>query len=370
MTAPLTDNTTTDADYFVEQLSHSKATFDAVVEAYWQSKLADIKTTFGDASWQAVGAYANVMARGGKRIRAALAATSYRMFGGENEEVVKGMGLAIEMVHAYMLAIDDICDNSDLRRGGPTVHKTLEAWHHKAHLHGDSVHFGASMAMLAAMTGFHESMLVIEDLPVSAERRLAALKNLNYFINFTYHGQFNDIVNEASTTRDEKRVEDVLIWKTAYYTFANPLQFGAILAGAPPEMLDALMRYSMAAGRAFQISDDILSLYGDAESTGKSPADDIREGKRTLLTVKALELANPDDAAFLESQLGNTEVTTQDFERCKDIIRSCGALEFAQSELERSCLEATTRARDGGLPDGDEVRFLSGLATYLMDRKA
>lgn len=371
MTAPLTNTTiTTDADYFVTQLGRGKVLFDAVVEDYWKGKLNDIQKSYGDASWQAVSAYASVMERGGKRIRAALAETGYRMFGGHDEEVIKGMGLALEMVHAYVLVIDDICDHSDLRRGGPTAHKALEAWHHEAHLHGDPVHFGASMATLAAMTGLHESMLIIEDLPVSAERRIAAIKNLNHFIGITCHGQFNDIMNEATTTLDEKRIEDVLLWKTAYYTFANPLQFGAILAGAPPDMLEALMRYSMSAGRAFQISDDILGLYGDAKSTGKSPADDIREGKRTMLTVKALELAGKDDAAFLELQLGNANITPEDFERCKDIIRTSGALELAQKELERSCDEAIIRAREGGLPDGDAVRFLSGLAMYLMDRKA
>jgi geranylgeranyl diphosphate synthase, type I len=257
-----------------------------------------------------------------------------------------------------------------VRRGGPTAHKALEAWHHDAQLHGDPAHFGTSMATLAAMTGLHESMLIIEGLPVSAEWRMAAVKSLNYFIAITCHGQCNDIMNEAAGTLDEKRVEDVLLWKTAYYTVANPLQFGAILAGAPADMLDALMRYSMAAGRAFQISDDILGMYGDAKSTGKSPADDIREGKRTLLIVKALELASKDDAAFLDSQLGNAHITPEEFERCKEVIRTSGALQFVQKELERSCREAIAYVHEGGLPDGDEMQFISGLATYLMDRKA
>lgn len=360
----------TDADYFVEQLKHNKSLIDAEVDRYWQHKLKSIRETYGETSAHAIEAYAGIMARGGKRIRAALAEASYRMFGGKDERVIKGMGLTLEMIHAYVLIIDDICDHSDLRRGGPTAHKMLEKWHREAALRGDEVHFGASMATLAAMTGSHEAMLELSKLPVDATRRIAAIENLNQFIAVTCHGQFNDIMNEVSGTRDAQRIEDVLIWKTAYYTFANPLQLGAILAGASQPMLALLMDYSLAAGRAFQISDDILGLFGDADDTGKSPADDIKEGKRTILTIKALEMANPKDATFLEAQLGNPNLSAEAFERCKDIINDSGALHAAQVELERSCQKAIDRASGSGLPGGDGVKFLSGLASYLKDRKA
>lgn len=359
-----------DADYFVSQLTRNKANIDKEVEAYWSKKLSYTRATYGDASAVAIESLASIMGRGGKRIRAALAEASYRMFGGSDEYVIAHMGLALEMIHAYVLIVDDICDHSDLRRGGPTAHIMLEAWHQKARFHGDGTHFGRSMATLAAMTGSHEAMLEISNLPVAPELKVAALENLNRFIAVTCHGQFNDIVNEADSTRDKKRVENVLLWKTAYYTFANPLQLGAILAGATPEMLERLMKYSLAAGRAFQISDDILGLFGDAQDTGKSPADDIKEGKRTILTVKALELAEPADADFLEAKLGSIDLTSQDFERCKAIITSCGALDIARSELERSCQDAITLARQSGLPDGDGVRFLAGAAAYLKDRTA
>jgi geranylgeranyl diphosphate synthase type I len=351
-------------------MEHSRARIDTEVDRYWDKKLAETQLTYGDTSRQSIEALATIMARGGKRIRAALAETAYRMFGGHDERVITGMSLALEMIHAYVLIIDDICDRSSLRRGGPTAHRLLEAWHKQAKLHGNPTSFGTNMATLAALTGSHEAMLIVGQLPVDAERRLAALDNLNQLLTVTCHGQLNDLMNEASTTRDEQRVENVLVWKTAYYTFANPLQFGALLAGAPPESLEPLMSYSLAAGRAFQISDDILSIFGDKSNTGKNPADDIREGKRTILTIKALELASAADASFLGQHLGNANLRAIDFEHCKQIIRSSGALAFAHAELSRSCEEASTKARHSNLPEGDGIRLLCGLASYLKGRQA
>jgi geranylgeranyl diphosphate synthase type I len=206
---------------------------------------------------------------------------------------------------------------------------------------------------------------------VSAERRLAALENLNHFLVITCHGQFNDIMNEATGTNDERRVEDVLLWKTAYYTFANPLQFGALLAGADQPALDQLFQYSLAAGRAFQISDDIIGVYGDEATTGKSPLDDIKEGKRTLLVVKTLEAAPKRDAIFLERMLGSQELTMAELERCRGIIRQSGALEHAQQEVRRSAQMAQAALRGGVLPvTAPAVQFLDGLAEFLNTREA
>lgn len=360
----------TDAAYFAKTLASSKTTIDEVIQDYWSQELQDTQANYGDASLHALSAFASIMDRGGKRIRAALSEVAYRMFGGTDPAVIQGMGLALEMIHAYLLVIDDICDRSELRRGGPTAHRVVEKWHREAGLHGDSEHFGTSLATLAAMTGMHEAMLEITKLPISADRRLEALDNVNRFLVITSHGQFNDLMNEANTTRDRKRIEDVLLWKTAYYTFANPLQFGAILAGAPAKSLDALMDYSLAAGRAFQISDDIIGIFGSPTDTGKIPSDDIKEGKRTILTAKALELAAPADASFLESQLGNPDLTDEAFARCQQIISGSSALSYAQSELAASCQKAIECADNADLPSGDGVRFLRGLADYLRDRKS
>lgn len=361
----------TDAAFFAHHLHQQKQHFDDVIANYWQRVLPETRRSYSDASAQTLHALMDIMSRGGKRIRASLAEQAYRMFGGQDQEVVDHMGLSVEMIHAYLLIVDDVSDQSDMRRSGPAAHRILEAWHHQTGLSGNAKHFGASMAQLAAMVGMHAAMNEIASLPIAAERRTAALQNLNQLLVTTCHGQINDIYNQAAAVHDAAAAEQVLLWKTAYYSFINPLQLGAILAGASPDALEALQRYGIAAGRAFQISDDIIGLFGTIDVTGKNTMDDVREGKRTMLVLKALERADPDDGVFLESQLGNQNLTERDFKRCQTIVQECGALDYAAHELAVSCNEARHVLQDSNtLLPGDGVRFLRGLADYLTDRKS
>jgi geranylgeranyl diphosphate synthase type I len=357
-----------DKTFFTAILQQQKEQFDAVIKDYWAQEMPRVQHTYGEASVHAVSALADIMQRGGKRIRASLAEQSYRMFGGTDQTVIEQMGLTLEMIHAYLLIIDDVSDQSDVRRGGQAAHRLLEAWHEQATMQGNAEHFGASMATLAAMTGAHMAIARLAALPVEAERRTAAIENLNRLLAVTCHGQINDVFNQATATHDPEMVGQVLLWKTAYYSFVNPLQLGAILAGAPHATLDALEDYGQAAGRAFQISDDIIGLFGDSDATGKNTTDDLREGKRTLLVLKALEQADEADTAFLESQLGNSQLAHADFERCQQIIRGSGALDIATQELASSCDKARQSLREGILPAGDGMKFLAGLTDYLRDR--
>lgn len=362
---------TTATEHFRTELQALKLQIDRDIDGYWQDKLSHIGQEYGSSSERAMSTFAEMMGRGGKRIRGALAAHSYQLFGGRDADVAMNAARIVEMIHTYVLIIDDVCDRSDKRRGSATTHRALEAWHRESGLHGDAGHFGESMAILAALAGAHEALLAVGRLNAPADQRLAASDNLNYLLTVTCHGQFNDIMNEASRTGDQEQVEHVLLWKTAYYTFANPLQFGAILAGANQAELDQLLAYSLAAGRAFQIADDIIGIYGDEAATGKSPMDDIKEGKRTILTVKALEAAPKRDARFLESMLGNTALSLEELERCRKIIQRSGALDYAKSQLNDSVLAAQQALRGGVLPEeAPAVHFLDGLAQFMKNREA
>mgnify|MGYP000067047718 CR=1 FL=1 len=199
---------------------------------------------------------------------------------------------------------------------------------------------------------------------------MTTTKNVNEHFIATAHGQSMDIFNEVLETVDEADVDKVLLWKTAYYTFMNPLQLGAILAGASEKDLKKLEEYSLSAGRVFQITDDILGIFGKEESSGKSPLDDIKEGKRTLLTVKAIELAPKADAYFIEQMLGNKNLTQAEFIRCKEIIDSSGALKYARDKAKDSVVDAL--AALGPVRNswgGEQVVFLEQLVQYLIDRK-
>jgi geranylgeranyl diphosphate synthase type I len=199
--------------------------------------------------------------------------------------------------------------------------------------------------------------------------KLRAIKNVNNHFIATAHGQSMDIFNEVLETDKESDVDKVLLWKTAFYTFMNPLQLGAILAGGSEDDLERLEEYSLSAGRVFQITDDILGIYSDEETSGKSPLDDIKEGKRTLLTVKAIEFAPKADAYFLEQMLGNKQLTTAEFERCKEIIESSGALEYAKKQAKDSVVDAlASLEKDKNIWGAEQVDFLAQLVQFLINR--
>ncbi|HKX24111.1 MAG TPA: polyprenyl synthetase family protein [Candidatus Saccharimonadales bacterium] len=360
----------TDLTLFAATLKSRKATADTVIKTYWDTTLPEVNTTYGEASRQTMSAFTDILNRGGKRFRAALAESGYRMFGGTNQKVIDQMSLVLEMVHAYLLVTDDISDRSELRRGGPTAHRILEEWFTRTNQTGDRQHFGASLATLAAMAGMHQAMIELNKIPVDAERVREASNNLNHILFLTCQGQMNDLWNETTGTSSQEQIENVLIWKSACYSFVNPLQLGAILAGATPDQLKILEDYGRKAGRGFQLSDDVIGLFGSADETGKLPMDDLREGKRTLLIGRTLELASKEDANFLNSQLGNERLTEADFERCRAIIAESGALDQVKTDIAESCDAAKQALNQSDLPSSDEIRFLSGLADFLKTRKA
>lgn len=356
---------------FKEQLAEYSTKIDADLAEYAEQALTNSHEHFGEYPTEAVKVFCSLLTRGGKRIRGALTMNSYYMLGGTNDTVAIRAARAIEMLHAYILMVDDIQDRSEIRRGGPTAHVMLRDYHKSHHLRDDAQHFGEAITMNGFLFGVHNAMNELLDLEVPVEYKFAALRNVNRHFIATAHGQSMDIFNEVVDTANIDDVDKVLLWKTAYYTFMNPMQLGGLLAGAQPNDLERLEQYSLAAGRIFQITDDIIGVFGKAADTGKSPLDDIMEGKRTILTVKALELAPKADAYFLEQMLGNRSLTRSEFTRCQEIIRECGALQYAREQAQQSANDAhKALAAIHEHWEGPQADFVSALIDYMLQRKA
>lgn len=360
-----------DVEFFTKKLVEYKNEIDEAIEAYTKQVQKSTLQNFGANSRLAIDAYLEILSRGGKRIRGALTILGYEMVGGEDHKMIVQAALAVEMIHAYILIADDIADRSAIRRGGPTAHEVLSAYHKKQTWNDDSDHFGTSMAMNAALTGNHAAQMLLANLDVDPALLVKAISVLNYAMVITGHGQFNDMFNEVTGKVTERDVDNVMEWKTAHYTLLNPLTFGMCLAGAGCEPTDAIREYSLEAGQAFQITDDVLGVFGQEFESGKSPMDDIREGKRTLLTVHALTNASQADKNFLIQMLGNAHLTSAEFTRVKEILVETGSLAYAekraQSHIEKA-LNSISQHNDCWSDDG--IRFLRGLATYLLHRRS
>ena len=357
-------------DVFSTKLAAYKQLIDADIAAYGKNLQIETLQQFGASARLEIDAYLGILDRGGKRIRGALTIAAYEMCGGTDQKMIVRAARALEMLHAYILIIDDFQDRSAVRRGGPTAHVSLANYHKKHELAGSSEHFGASISLNAALSGAHAAQQILANLNVAPETRLKALEMINHTMMVTAHGQTNDIMNEVVAEVTRADIERVLEWKTAHYTFLNPLSVGMILAGEE-HSINAVKDYAMHAGKAFQITDDILGTFGSEFASGKSPMDDIREGKRTLIIAHALEHTDDVNKNFLIRMLGNDAITPVQFERCKDILIQSGALGYAQKSAVEHVQSAMVSLEETPTNWSSEgVDFLRSLAQYLLTRTA
>jgi geranylgeranyl diphosphate synthase, type I len=306
--------------------------------------------------------------RGGKRIRPILVVFGYKAAGGKDEPAILDAAIAVELMEGYLLIHDDIMDQDELRRGYLTMHRIFENRSRERYQTEDHSRFGESMAIIAgdiaAVMG--SEAILGSDFP--AERKLVAVDKFNRAVVNTCFGQLLDLesVLEPSITEDDVRRLHTL--KTAVYTIEAPLHIGAVLAGATDKELKVLSNYAIPLGRAFQIQDDILGLFGSQKKIGKPVGSDIREGKRTFLIIKALERAKTTDRRFLQACLGHKDITEEDVARVQKIVTDTGSLEYSQREVRSLISESLEVIRESRLrPEGRD--FLIGLADFLLSRE-
>jgi geranylgeranyl diphosphate synthase type I len=354
---------------FQRFLTQYKTAIDQDIDEYSRHVRASALNHYGLYAELTTNTFLQILNRGGKRIRGVLVCMGYQMAGGNDQRVILQAARAIEMLHAYILIIDDIQDRSSSRRGGPSAHTLLADYHQNNNLKGDPFHFGVALALNAALGGAHAAQMTLANIPATEENRLKVLSIVNRTMLVTAHGQTLDIMNEFLHNTDANDIDSVLEWKTAHYSFLNPIHVGMVLAGADCEATDAITPYALGIGRAYQITDDIIGTFGSMEQSGKSPMDDMKEGKRTLLSAYALKHAQPLDKSFLNQQLGNATLTHADFERCKSILKQTGALKNAQARAKREAREAVEALnKESWRWDESSVAFLRGLAQFVNER--
>jgi len=160
----------------------------------------------------------------------------------------------------------------------------------------------------------------------------------------------------------------VLRLKSGRYTAERPIQLGAILAGAPAERRAALTRYGGAVGEAFQLQDDLLGMFGDAETLGKPVGADLTEGKFTFLVYHALAAATPADRQAIEAAFGRPDLSGEEIARVQRILETTSArMRVAEMIDSRLAVAADALA---GLDLADSGRtFFRGLLDYLRERE-
>lgn len=272
--------------------------------------------------------------RKGKRIRPALFIIGYLGYAKKIRPGIFRSALSLELLHDFLLVHDDIIDKASLRRGRPSMHALLDKI-----LKGKSAakFNGQDLALVAGDVIYSlalHAFLAVREAPV---RKEAALKKLIETAAYTASGEFIELLSGLRGLKDISKNDIYRIYdlKTASYTFASPLAMGAILAGAKESQITLLFRYGIYLGRAFQIKDDILGMFGKEAETGKPSLADMREAKRTLLIWYSYNHSSNITCGKIKRILAKANAGYAELIALRKIIIACGALDYALTEIER-----------------------------------
>lgn len=306
---------------------------------------------------------------GGKRLRPALMYWSYLGVGGQDEKEIIKTSISIELIHIFLLIHDDIIDNDSKRHGVETVHSKYRKIG-KIITKGkrDSTHFGNSMGIVVGDIMGALGNQVLFKSKFDAELVIKALSQLQNIIARVAVGEAQDVFIEHKRSASEKEVLDMYKNKTAKYTVEGPLHLGAILGGASDELLNKISKFAVPVGVAFQIQDDILGIFGDERKIGKPVGSDIREGKQTILVVRALKNSDKKQKEALTKLLGKKDISKDEIEEFRKIIRETGALDYANNLAQKLIKEGKEALPNIGFNE-DTQKILLALADFMAKRE-
>lgn len=290
---------------------------------------------------------------GGKRLRPylcvkAFEATTRRFI---NIEPVIPVAAAIELLHNFTLVHDDIMDQSDMRRGVPTVH----------------IKFGTPLAIDAGDLLFakvYEAVLSGVGRYYSVHVAHRILQEITHVSVTLCQGQAEDILREKTLVSPSEYFH-IVEWKTSSLMIAA-VRCGAYIARASKADIDALSTYAKFLGVGFQIVDDILGVIGVQEVTGKPVGDDLRAGKPTLILYHALSHAKGSARRILEKVVGNPSASDRDVKCAIETIMQLGSIDYARKQA-RDALDRAKQALSE-LRESDARQRLSDLADFVLER--
>ncbi len=310
-----------------------------------------IQAALSDPLW-------NLLDRGGKRWRAILFLVFVEAVGEDPEEFLP-FACIPEILHNGTIIVDDVEDGARKRRGEAALHHV----------------FGTDIALNAGNAMYFIPLKVIDrnaDL-LDDSQRLQAYEMLTHELNRTHLGQGMDIYwhNQQAVNVDEQRYYEMCACKTGCLA-RIVARLAAIVTDQPASVERKLAAYAEEMSIAFQIGDDILDIehtLDQAGDFGKEFGNDIREGKKTLMVLHAVEHASPEEAARLEEILWTDENTEEEIIEAIDIMQSVDALEYARERAE--ALAASARHHLNGLDlEAEAETDLRDFTRFVIEREA
>lgn len=288
-------------------------------------------------------------AAGGKRLRPLLATIACEAVGGKASSAIP-YGAALELVHNFTLVHDDVMDKDDTRRGIKTVHAA----------------FGVPEAILAGDALFARAFEVAIESDIDEERLVQLVDILARSVRLLAEGQQMDMDFESRKSVNASEYIKMIERKTAVL-YSAAAQGGGIVGGATDEQEEALKEYGRLIGLGFQIWDDVLDLISTQEAFGKPVLNDLRNGKKTLIVINALEDLHAEDRENLFAVLGNKHATTEQLVEVRDILDRGGFIDHTTAVANGYVKEAKEKL--AGLDDTKHKKCLMAFADYMVTRK-
>jgi len=300
----------------------------------------------------------NLLDRGGKRWRPVLMMLIHDALGGDSKKH-QDMVIIPEVIHNGTLMIDDIEDNSELRRGKPCTHKI----------------FGIDIAINAGNVMYYLPFLALLRNKTMDEKTKVRIYEtyLQEMINISF-GQGMDIAWHNGKANADKITEPEYLQMCAYKTGTlarMSAKIGAILAGANDRTVEALGKLSESIGVGFQIQDDVLNLTA---TSGKNQfkeeyiGEDIHEGKRTLMVIYAIQHAGKKDAKRLIEILNMHTRDRELIDEAIQIMKNAGAIQYARDRA-KEIISGAWKEAEPHLKAGKAKNQLAAFVKFSVERE-
>jgi len=278
---------------------------------------------------------------GGKRFRPLLVLLAAE-FGRADSPGVVPAAVVVELTHLATLYHDDVMDEAELRRGAPSA----------------NARWDNTVAILTGDFLFSRASDILADLGPDAVRIQART------FERLVVGQIKETMGPSESDDPVAHYLSVVADKTGSL-IATSGRFGALLSGAPPDVVDLMTTFGEHIGVAFQLADDVLDVSSDFDESGKTPGTDLREGVRTLPMLHSLASTGPADEELRDLIRGDLSDDVR-HARALKLLRSSEAMLLANQDLERYAQEA--RQLLVPLPDGPAKSALEAVCDLVVSR--
>ncbi|MDV2116373.1 octaprenyl diphosphate synthase [Alcaligenes faecalis] len=313
----------------IEPIADDMKALDVVIRERLNSDVVLIRT---------IGEY--IVSAGGKRMRPALLLLVARAlaYQGSTHHLLAGV---VEFIHTATLLHDDVVDESDMRRGRHTA---------------NAVYGNAASVLVGDYLYSRSFEMMVQSNSMPAMAVLSAATTV------IAEGEVLQLLNVHDPDVSLERYLQVVRYKTAKL-FEAAAQVGAIVAGASPQMEEAMAAYGRHLGTAFQLVDDVLDYSGDAQALGKNVGDDLREGKPTMPLIRVMEVGTAEQVQLIKSAI---ETGDADFAAVAQAIEQTDALAYTRAAAEAEAQLAVQALAD--VPESEFKQVLLGLCAFSIER--